>query len=118
MLFTIFILTFITVTFSMIPWITHIQMVRDSGIDYGWANYKAFKREFAKYNWTHDGVYENSLFDYNNGCKLHASIFKFDYKGMIMYNPIEYLRSVLHIQKHFKSISSPKRKKVDWNRID
>jgi hypothetical protein len=99
----------------LITWGVHISMVKGEFCPYGWATYSKFKREFDKYNWEWDKCFENSLFDYPSGGYIHASIFKFDYKGMIMRDPFSYFLSALYIRRYIRKNIKPYRKdKVKW----
>jgi hypothetical protein len=113
---TLIIIAFMIFLVVSTTWLVHISMVKGEDCDYGKGDFKAFKREFDKYNWSNDGFFENSLFDYHNGSKLHASIYKFNHKGMIMNNPIEYFKSVIHIRRYCKKHFKPKKNIVDWNK--
>jgi hypothetical protein len=98
-----------------IGWGVHISMVKGENIPQGWASFKKFKREFDKYNWQWDGFWNNSLFNYSQGGYLHASIFKFDHKGMKMTDPISFLLSCLYIRKYIRTQIKPYRKDmVKW----
>ncbi len=75
-------------------------------------NYKKFVEEFNKQNWEYDKDF-NSFFVYNNYeqiSKVHASIYMFNNIGMLIYNPIDYLR----IQKFLNN----KRKEYSKNLKD
>jgi hypothetical protein len=105
----IFVLLFI----SVITWGVHITMVKGEGCEYGWGTYEQFKREFDKCNW-HNGSYGEALVDYDKGGYIHASIYKFNNKGMIMRDPFSYWATCLYIRKHHRIIK-PKRNTVNWN---
>jgi hypothetical protein len=85
----------------------------------GYGNFKKYKREFNKYNnWTTNSLFPNSLFgggdfDERLNYYLHASIIKFDGKGMVLWNPIRaslYRRSV--IKKMI--VAKIKKERVVW----
>lgn len=79
-------------------------MMKEDSYKYsnGWGNYKKFKKEFNKYEWDLDNTFTDSLFNYSQGGYLHASIYRFDNKGMIMIDPISYLLSVIYINKYIR----------------
>ncbi|GLI82536.1 hypothetical protein ANABIO32_02230 [Rossellomorea marisflavi] len=107
-------LILIIALFSLVPWLAHISMVQGSGLDYGWTNYNTFIKVFDKYEWTNDPVYKNSLFHDEDGSRIHANIYRFGHKGMIMRSPVDYYRSVFHIKKQYNEVK-PKNK-IDWNK--
>lgn len=105
------------VTFSIfalmsIPWAVHISMVKDQEVEYGWAGYKEFKREFVKYRWNIEG-WEEGLYSRECYSKCHASIILFGGKGMIMVTPIDYYLVTRHI-KHYKRNEKKKLNVIKW----
>jgi len=85
----------ILITGSAFIWIdyrTHISMVKSSTKEYGKANYNIFFQEFNKCKWDIKR-YKGSLFDKSTNSEIHASIIQFNGVGMIMQNPIEYLKN-------------------------
>jgi hypothetical protein len=107
---------FVWLIFSMIIWGVHISMIRNDGCAYGWATYSKFKREFNKYTWNFDYIFTDSLFNYPEGGYLHASIYRFNNKGMIMRDPVSYLLSALYIRNYIKrNYKIPNKKNVvEW----
>ena len=82
-------------------------MTKDSVDEYGWGNFKNFKKEFEKREWFYESLFPDSLFGYDHyKTKIHASIVKFDNKGMLL-NPIAYLKMLIfkkkYINENFKS---------------
>jgi len=79
----------------------HIAQVRDDCKIYGKASFETFLKEFNKRNWERQSMYPESFFGKdNNSNKIHASIIKFDDKGMIMKNTLEYWKFKKFIKKH------------------
>jgi competence protein ComGC len=109
-LLSILILTILI--FLIVHWIVHISMVKNEGCKYGWGTFKRFKKEFDKYEWNNHG-YSSSLFNYCEGGYIHADIYKFNNKGMIMRDPFSYLLSKIYIRKHCSYVK-PKRNVVKW----
>jgi len=104
MVTSLIILSSITVALVIIYimlWIVHIEMTKENTQKYGWGNYEKFLREFKKYNWENGG-WEKSLFDYETNSQLHASIIKFEGKGMLL-DPISYLRTVIFVRRYIKN---------------
>jgi len=100
------ILLFISVIIGFVIWAsydTHIIMVKKYTNKYGKANYNIFVQEFNKCKWDTER-WKGSLFDYSTDSEIHASIIKFNGIGMIMQNPIEYLKMIYYVYQYNKKI--------------
>ena len=90
---------------AFVDWTTHKDMVRDNTETYGYAGYKEFVREFHKVEWSYREQWGDSLFSqdtFSHEGYYHASIIKFNDRGMIIKNPIEYLRVRKYVKKYIK----------------
>ena len=77
----------------LVSYSVHRSQVLDEGVGWGYGNFEDFIREFNKRQWEKDGTYKKSFFgvgDRHGLDHIHASIIKFDGKGMIL-DPISYL---------------------------
>lgn len=83
----------------LIPWQVHKSQVKNHCHTYGYANYQKFIEEMNKHKWEQRG-WKDSLFDYQNKSEIHASVFKFEDKGMIMRTPVDYFRASVFIKKY------------------
>lgn len=101
------VLILIVASFLCIPWQTHLDMTKDYSKVYGKANYKKFIEEFEKIDWNRDDWFENSYFHYESDSKIHANIYKFNGKGMLMRTPYDYYR----VYRYLKN----KRNTVNWD---
>lgn len=69
----------------------HVYMTKTSTINSGRADFKTFKKHFDSFDWVDSKMYKESLFDRNDkATKIHANIFMFNGKGMVMKNHIAY----------------------------
>jgi hypothetical protein len=94
-------------------WDIHRDMTISNTDSWGYATFKVFKVFFDKFDWDRDISYPESYFgkedDYNKN-KIHASIIKFNNKGMVLY-PWSYIRFSYWLKKN----SYSKRKhKSNW----
>ncbi|MET3505474.1 hypothetical protein [Halalkalibacter oceani] len=117
---------FISVVFSValivsiISWSVHISMVKEQPEEYGYATFKKFKKEFDKCRWEIQGYHGKTianfaLWDMRDGSKFGASIIQFQHKGMIMNNPLCWMRAVLYAKKTYDSLNMKKTKNtVKW----
>ncbi len=98
-----------------VNWRVHIQMVKDNTDNYGWGNYNSFVREFRKQNWTFNKIWNESLFDRDNNSEIHANIFKFNGKGMIL--PFfDYMKATKFVKEYIKeNFISNSKETVNWN---
>lgn len=118
-LISVFLFLFIAIILAV--WLAHVMMVRDEGIDYGWASYDRFKKEFNKVDWRYEEDFKRSLFGheerltFTNRDMYHAGVIKFNYKGMIMYDPISYFMSGLYVRSYIKK-NGLRRKKYKMKR--
>jgi hypothetical protein len=101
--------TGVFVVIISIDWFIHIEMVRSQKISYGWSNYRKFKEEFDKCNWSLGWL--NSLYDYNN--QIHANIIRFNGVGMIINNPFSYYLTKRLTRKKIKALK-PKYNTHKW----
>ena len=77
----------------------HINQVKNYTKKYGKGNYTVFIQEFNKCKWD-SKYFKGSLFDRSSDSELHASIIKFKGVGMIMQNPIEYLKMLYYVRQY------------------
>jgi hypothetical protein len=102
-------------------WISHLEMTRSDRYPCGWGNYRTFKREFYKKEWKANIAWKSSLFNKDEDLYghdhnyLHAGIFKFDGKGMMMRTPWDYILANLLIRKEAKKQLVAQKVKVDWH---
>jgi hypothetical protein len=124
MLFFIIVgITFFIIGFIILlaTYLSHISMNKEEGVPYGWGTYKQFLKLYNKYTWVANENFRWSLFSkerinyWENTGYLHASIFKFNNKCFIFYNPISYFRAVLLIRNEaIKQLGL--KEKVNWNK--
>jgi len=71
-----------------INWSVHRDMVKSSANEWGKGNFDNFRTEFNKRKWERNKLFPYSWFDQSNILYdqnyIHASIIKFDGKGMIL----------------------------------
>lgn len=96
--------TIISLLVIFIKWLTHMSMTKDSCDSYGYAGYKSFIKEIESNNGWYRKHYKLSLFneDYQRNY-IHSDIYKFNFKGMIMRTPLDYLISKLYLRKYIKN---------------
>ncbi|WP_310877020.1 hypothetical protein [Priestia megaterium] len=88
-------------------------MTKLEQIPYGKAGYRKFKREFKKREWSKMKNIEGGLESENS--KLHASMFIFDGKGMMIHNPISYSLCKLKQKRQYKRLERKESlNKVKW----
>lgn len=87
--------------FFIAEWQVHIDMTKRNSDKYGYGNFDLFKREFVKYNWE-SKRWKDSLFDYNTNSQYHAGIIQFVGIGMIMRNPIDWIKVKRYVAQHIK----------------
>ncbi len=97
-------------------WFGRIKMTTEYTNKYGWGSFNKFKKEYNKCKWSIDANYNcfyhaKSRFDYPSDSELHASIIKFNGKGMLL-DPISMLRASSYMRK----FEPPKQKKekIKW----
>lgn len=87
--------------------------------EYGWGTFEDFKIMFDRQDWERSDIFKNSLFVrnglYNDISKIHAAIYKFEGKGMLL-NPITYYKSKIYIKNYIEEKEGTK-KCVDWKKI-
>ena len=109
---TLFIITVILLILFLVPWIVHLDMSKGErdceAIGYG--NFNTFIKEFNKINWEFDCEFEKSLFLRKEKSKIHATIFKFNNKVMIMRSPVDYHRAERYAKQYIKNNFSHKSK--------
>ena len=106
-LLTVFIMLLVIVSLAYlnvihIPWAVHRSMVRENNSSYGKTDHKKFVEEFNKVEWIYKESFKDSLFSIDNKDQVHASIIEFNGKGMIINNPISYLKVRKHIENYIK----------------
>jgi hypothetical protein len=100
-------------------WAAHLEMTRSRNYPCGWGTYRTFKREFHKLKWKANPSWESSLFNGEDGCGyndnyLHAAIFKFGGRGMMMRTPWDYILASLLIRKEAKKLLYKQSNKIKW----
>jgi hypothetical protein len=104
-------------------WISHDSMTEEHSNKYGYSNFKKFKEQFIKYEWTIDDIYTESLFNKEKDCELHANIIRFNGVGMIMKTPLDLWLVDSFIKKYIynkygkvkKNYKSKTEGTFDWN---
>lgn len=111
--FFIFLIGLSIILWKIGDWLVHVSQVKDSSSVYGWGNYQKFIREFEKCEWDNeDGEYKYSMWDRERGAKFHASIIEFNNIGMIINNPIDYVRVDMYVKKFYKNKFGVKKKNI------
>ena len=103
-------LTGLMITF--VTWRVHLAQTRELTERYGWGSYESFRREFEREGrqWT---LENGSLFECHTASKFHASIVKFDGKGMLL--PfLDWLRVILYMRRARTSVASANKETVKW----
>lgn len=91
--------------FVLIPWLVHFDMTKEHSKNWGWGNFNLFLREYNKREWMRQDQYPYSYFGCNcNEDQIHASIIKFNQKGMCL-NFLSFWR--FQIWNHKKKLKSP-----------
>jgi len=114
LVFILFMTMLILITGSIfigVDYRTHIDMVKSCTKEYGRANYNIFFQEFNKCKWDVKR-YKGSLFDKSINSEIHANIIQFNGVGMIMQNPIEYLKVRFHLYQYLKEINKEEELRV------
>src|SRR5690606_27286010 len=96
----------------MVNWFIHIHMTVSYSDQYGWSGYSRFKQKFSEYEWRCENGYRYSLFANGYTNEVHASIIKFDNKGMVMIDPVSFLLTQLYVRKYIKN--NYKKNVVKW----
>lgn len=89
--------------FLFIDWRVHISQVNNFTIVHGRGTYKRFLEEFNKRQWVQRG-WTDSWFGLLDDSEIHASIIKFDGRGMTL-SYLDWGRVQLWIKNH-KTIKS------------
>lgn len=101
--------------FLCIPWLTHREMTKDYTSQYGVGSYKDFVRQFKKVKWTRSRYnIKSSIFSEDQTDSYHASVIKFNGRGMIIKDPVSYAFVVLYVRKYIKTTFEDKRKVNEW----
>ena len=110
MIIILMILLFILIIGSIIlllDYSIHVSMTKEHSNKFGKANYNIFIQEFNKYEWDTKS-WSGSLFNHPSNSQIHASIIKFNGIGMIMKNPVEYLKMIIYVYKYVKNANDNK----------
>lgn len=115
----IVVITSILLVYFM-AWIVHYTMCTDACSQYEYATFKQFMNTFneCEGSFKYDKSFPNSIFiekqnnKYKDECFIHASIIKFDNKGMII-KPYEYWKFLLWKHQYLKDY---KPNKIDWSK--
>ncbi len=89
----------------LILWVVHISMTKEDvhSKSWGWGSYSLFLREFNKMKDWRSESWGYSLFcgnGYPRDGYLHASVIRFNQTGMVIRDPISYLRVQLFIRRY------------------
>lgn len=82
-LFCLLALIIWTVFYEMHAFV-HKKMTISYSTEWGYGTFDRFISEFNKKKWEHDPQYPKSYFDYGTDSEIHASIVRFDGKGMVL----------------------------------
>lgn len=83
----------------------HKDMTVGACSEWDYSSYKWFRVNFARHNWKVDYNYK-SVFDYHTDSQCHASIIKFNGKGMVL-GPLDFALSQWYLKKYTKKSTSP-----------
>lgn len=111
----IFILSVVSIIGMFIQWAVHISMSKDECQNYGYANYRKFKKVFEskEISKERDKSHRNPRSFFTENMCYHASIIKFDGKCMIINNPFSYLLVVIYMEKYIYN-NYTKKNRVKW----
>lgn len=113
LMFFIFLLGLSIVLWIIGVWFVHISQTKDDSSTYGWGNYKKFIREFEKCNWDNEGGEWNySMWDREKRSRYHAGIIQFNGIGMIINNPVDYVRVVMYTRKFYRNKFGMQKKNI------
>ena len=87
----------------------HIDMVKSNCKEYGYGTYDKFVENFKKYELTEMDYFRGSFENYHNDSKFHASIIKFNGKGMILGR-----KDLKRAQEYCKKIADNGKNTVEW----
>lgn len=90
----------VTLTFCS-DYVVHIDMVKQHTEMYEYSSFDEFKNQFNKQSW--DTLNSDDLISLNHRSRIYAGIIEFNNIGMIMENPIEYLKAKRFITKYIKN---------------
>ena len=76
----------------------HKEMTLTNCKQWDYSTYKWFRINFARHEWKIDRGY-GSVFDYATDSECHASIIRFDSRGMVL-GPIDFLRSQIYLKRY------------------
>lgn len=109
----VFFIIFIFISFSnvILQISSHERMTKKHSDNYGYGNFKKFQTEFYKKNWEISKTWNNSFFHHPSNSEIHASIIKFDGIGMVISNPIDYIK----VQKMLNRIYKEEQNKINAN---
>lgn len=101
---SLLIVFFIGLTIILISDITmHRTMTLKYSKIYGYGNFKLFIKEFNKTKWKIESEDEISFRDYKTDSQVANNIIKFNGMGMLILNPIEFLKVKWHIRQIHKT---------------
>lgn len=108
-------LSFMAIPFLISPfisWLTHKDMTRGKCDTCKKSDFKTFKRLFIDCDMRPMKHFKGSWENESNDSEYHASIFKFKGKGLIMKNPIEYLKVIFFMRTLRKHIENGN--EIEW----
>lgn len=92
---------------------THKKMTINFSDSFGYAKFEDFIREFKNIQWQKLDNFPGSFFQIDTDSEIHASIIKFNGKGMVLSNAFEY-KKFKHFMKELAG-SNKKSPTIDWN---
>lgn len=117
LLFVSLILIGFAAIFFFISWSIHRSMTVDEGPQWGYGTYRQFLVQYDRQDWedvSKWGNWSDSLFCHETGSKIHASIIKFNGKGMVL-TPRAWLHFLIFVVPAIKRHNQGNRIKVDWS---
>jgi len=90
------------ISIPCVPWLGHISMTNGDTQRSGWGSYKKFKENWNKYEWKRLKSHPKSFENEEAKCYFHASIIKFEDKGMKIRDPISYWLVKRYVRKLHK----------------
>lgn len=68
-----------------VPWMIHLsQTIEATGDRWGRGDAKKFWGQFGAHVWTKNPLWPESWFSYGSDSRIHASVFQFDGRGMVL----------------------------------
>lgn len=96
---------FVAFAWTRVVWSTHAEMTRTNSDGWGYGTRAQFWQQFHRHKWERGRDWPKSWFDYSTDSEIHASIIRFDGKGMVL-RPWDYWR-VTRALKRMRSDGAP-----------